>query len=211
MPRKGRLPRLLGALVVACLGTVGVVALSLGMNAQLEPRAMEPVAVIAEVAVQPRARPARNRARRTSTPRKSARPAPSPSPLLAAGLAGLDFGLGDDADAALASATDALVGNMGGAVVDEDTVDVPPRATERQPPSFPARARSLGQSGWVTVSFVVDIDGSAQDVTVVEADPPGVFDDAAAAAVRDWRFEPGQEDGNPVAVRVRQTLRFQLE
>ena len=103
------------------------------------------------------------------------------------------------------------MGELGSAVMEEDAVEVVPQATERPPPSFPARARSLGQSGWVTLSFVVDIDGSTQDVHVVEADPPGVFDDAAMEAVKQWRFDPGQSEGSPVAVRVRQTLRFELQ
>ena len=46
---------------------------------------------------------------------------------------------------------------------------------------------------------------------VVESDPPDTFDDAAIEAARGWRFEPGRDEGNPVAVRVRQTLRFSLE
>ena len=39
----------------------------------------------------------------------------------------------------------------------------------------------------------------------------GVFDGAAVEAVEAWRFEPGRHEGTPVAVRVRQTLVFDLE
>jgi protein TonB len=152
-----------------------------------------------------------SRKQRTSPVKKARKGAPSPGPLLAAGLSGLDFGLGNAADLALADATEALVGDMGGAVMDEGQVQEAPVATSRTPPSFPARARSLGQSGHVTLAFVVDVDGSVQDVSVVESDPPGVFDDAAIEAVRQWEFQPGQHEGMPVAVRVRQTLSFQLE
>lgn len=212
MPKTGSLLRHLGAVVIGILGTCGVIGLSLGMNAQVQPKDLEPVSVITEmnVAASPKAQ-AKARQRRAPSSHKQARSAPSPSPLLAANLSGLDFGLGDANDAALAQATQALVGGMGTAVMEEDSVEVAPTATERTPPSFPARARSLGQSGSVTLSFVVDIDGSTQDVHVVEAEPPGVFDDAAVDAVKTWRFEPGQFEGSPVAVRVRQTLRFTLE
>lgn len=212
MPRKADLLRHAGAFVVAVLGTCGVVGLSLGMNAQVAPRLTEPVTVIKEIEIAPKARSSdRKRPRRAATPRRAARAAPSPSTLLAANLSGLDFGLGNAADAAIAEATEALVGAVGGAVMDEEAVEVAPRPRERTPPAFPARARSLGQSGWVTLSFVVDIDGSTQDVHVVDADPPAVFDEAALAAVRGWRFDPGQEAGSHVAVRVRQTLRFELQ
>ncbi|MDP2309457.1 MAG: energy transducer TonB [Pseudomonadota bacterium] len=204
--------RHLGSLVVAILGTVGVIGLSLGMNAQVEKKVLEPVSVIEELAVGPTPKAAaKSRQRRAPTPRKTARSAPSPSPLLAANLSGLDFGLGDAADAALSQATQALVDDVGTAVMEEDAVQEPPTPTERVAPTFPARARALGQAGHVTLSFVVDVDGTSQDVHVVESDPPGVFDDAAVAAVREWRFDPGRHQGNPVAVRVRQTLRFELQ
>jgi protein TonB len=196
---------------IGVAGTFGVVALSLGMNAQVERVVTEPVATIStEVGTEP-ARPPENRKARSSPVRRSSRTAPSPGPLLAAGLSGLDFGLGSAADLALADATAALVGDLGGAVMDEGNVEDPPRPTRRDPPEFPARARSLGQSGKVTLSFVVDVDGSVQDVMVVESSPPGVFDDAAVDAVRGWSFSPGRHEGLPVAVRVRQTLTFELE
>ncbi len=204
--------RRLGALGIAVLGTVGVCALSLGMNAQVEKRNEEPVSVVKEIAGTPRASAQRpSRSRRTGAARQAARKGPSATPLLAAGLEGLDFGLGDAADMALAGATEALVRDLGAAVIDEDAVEVPPRPNRQDPPSFPARARALGLSGHVTLSFVVDVDGSAQDVHVVESEPPGAFDDAAVAAVSEWTFEPGRQEGTPVAVRVRQTLRFALE
>ncbi|MEQ1564998.1 MAG: energy transducer TonB [Myxococcota bacterium] len=204
--------RWLGALGIGVLGTFGVVGLSLGMNAQVERVVTEPVATIAELDVSAKPKPPdAGRKQRSSPVKRASRAAAAPGPMLAAGLSGLDFGLGGAADLALADATAALVGEMGGAVVDERSVQDPPRATTRTPPTFPARARSLGQSGRVTLSFVVDVDGSVQDVTVVEAEPPGVFDDAAVAAVESWAFEPGRNEGMPVAVRVRQTLTFELE
>ncbi|MBN1337058.1 MAG: energy transducer TonB [Deltaproteobacteria bacterium] len=204
--------RHLAAMGIAVLGTAGVCALSLGMNAQVEKRALEPVSVVQEIAVP--ARPAAQRAsrpRRTGAARQAARKGPSAAPLLAAGLEGLDFGFGDAADLALSGVTEALVQDLGASVIDEDAVEVPPRPTRQEPPSFPARARALGLSGFVTLSFVVDVDGSAQDIHVVEAEPPGTFDEAAVMAVEEWTFEPGRQEGAPVAVRVRQTLRFALE
>jgi protein TonB len=191
---------------------MGVVALSLGMNAQVKKRAVEPVSLVVEIAAPARAKPPnRTRPPRPTASHRARKSAPSPAPLLSANLAGLDFGLGDPSDGALAEATTALLADMGGAVMDAGAVEVAPEPVERSAPGFPARARALGQSGWVTVSFVVDLDGSTQDVHVAEADPPGVFDDAAVAAVKAWRFQPGEQGGTPVAVRVRQTLRFELQ
>lgn len=198
--------------LVGVVGTMGVVGLSLGMNGAVERRVLEPATVIDTRAVAAKPEASRSDRRERRAPQKRSREAaPTPGPMLAAGLSGLDFGLGDGADEALAGATTALVTRMGGAVMDEGSVEDVPRPTERTPPVFPPRARSLGQSGHVTLSFVVDVDGSVQDVVVVESDPPGVFDPAAVEAVRAWTFEPGRHDGAPVAVRVRQTLRFELE
>ncbi len=198
--------------LVGVAGTFGVVGLSLGMNGAVEKKVTEPVTVIETTMSAPKAEPTRSARKARSSPvQKARRAAPSPGPMLAAGLAGLDFGLGNGADAAIAGATSALVGEMGGAVMDESSVQSLPTPTERTPPEFPARARSLGQSGHVTLSFVVDLDGSVQDVVVVESAPPGVFDQAAIEAVRSWTFSPGQHEGSPVAVRVRQTLQFELE
>ena len=46
---------------------------------------------------------------------------------------------------------------------------------------------------------------------VLESEPPGTFDRAALDAVNSWRFEPATYEGLPVAVRVRQVVRFELE
>jgi protein TonB len=212
MPKRASWARRFGAVVIGLLGTLGVCGLSLGMNLQVQKKETEPVSMISEVAVTQAPKTQGPKKKQRSSPTKRAKKAaPSAAPLLAASLGGLDFGFGNAAEAAMADATNALIGDVGGSVMNEDAVDDPPRPSEQSPPSFPARARQLGLSGWVTLSFVVDVDGSVQDVHVVESDPPDVFDDAAMEAARGWRFEPGRDEGNPVAVRVRQTLRFSLE
>ena len=45
---------------------------------------------------------------------------------------------------------------------------------------------------------------------VVEAIPNGVFEQSAVQAVKEWRFNPGEYEGDSVSVRMTQTLRFQL-
>ncbi len=209
---RGGLARHVGALVISLLGTLGVVGLSLGMNAQVEKKAPELESAVELMAAAPE-RQSRSTPRkaRSSPVKKAARAAPSAAPALAAGLAGLDFGLDRGADAAMVGATSALLDQVGTRVMSEEEVEEPPRPTEQRPPTFPARARQNGQTGRVTVSFVVDIDGSVEDLHIVESVPPGVFDAAALEAASGWTFDPGLQEGAPVAVRVRQTLRFELE
>jgi periplasmic protein TonB len=78
------------------------------------------------------------------------------------------------------------------------------------PPEYPSRALSQRMSGSVTVEYIVDTSGDTRDVRVVEANPPGVFDHSALAAVKHWHYEPVVVNGTPVEVPVRTAIRFEL-
>lgn len=78
-------------------------------------------------------------------------------------------------------------------------------------PIYPPRAQSQGIEGWVVVSFTVTENGSVIDPRVVEAQPPGVFDDAAMKAVLKFKYKPRVEGGKPIAVpNVQHLVRFEL-
>lgn len=94
---------------------------------------------------------------------------------------------------------------------EEPTEPVPPRVLRRTPPHYPKAARARGTTGRVVLQLLVDERGRVTEVRVVESDPAGVFDDAAAAAARGWLFEPGREGQTAVQAWVRQTIRFELE
>jgi protein TonB len=55
-------------------------------------------------------------------------------------------------------------------------------------PDYPRNAAARRLPGWVDVAFAVDASGRTREVRVVGAEPPGVFDEAALAAVRRGRF-----------------------
>jgi TonB family protein len=57
------------------------------------------------------------------------------------------------------------------------------------PPVYPPRAMSAHVEGSVQLEFSVDADGAVQNIQVLHAQPAGVFDDAAQAALSQWRFE----------------------
>jgi protein TonB len=140
----------------------------------------------------------------------TAKAARSPGAALSSGLGGLD--LGDLRDAGgMDDATAATVGGAKAAVMTEDAVDDPPRPVDRVAPTYPARARARGATGFVTLSVLVGADGRVRDVRVLQADPPDTFEEAAMTAVRAWTFQPGRYQGEAVDVRVEQTLRFGLE
>ena len=79
------------------------------------------------------------------------------------------------------------------------------------PPDYPQTAMAQRISGSVTLEYTVDTRGEPRDIHVVEATPPGVFDQAAITAVKHWRYAPVVVDGGAVDVpRVRTRVRFEL-
>ena len=79
-------------------------------------------------------------------------------------------------------------------------------------PVYPRRALSRGIEGYVVVEFTVTKQGTTKDVRVVEADPPGMFDDAAMEAAAKFKYKPRVVDGEPIEVPgVRNKITFQIE
>jgi protein TonB len=89
--------------------------------------------------------------------------------------------------------------------------DEPPRAVLVMKPAYPYAARRRGVEGMVELLLHVDASGRVQSVRVLRAEPPGVFDEAARRAAGRWRYRPATKAGRPVAARIRQTVRFELE
>jgi protein TonB len=78
-------------------------------------------------------------------------------------------------------------------------------------PNYPQAALERGTEGWVDLIFTVRTDGRVTDVSVSAAEPAGIFEQAAMAAVRRWRYEPVKRDGRAVEQRARLRLRFTIE
>ncbi|MGZ8242297.1 energy transducer TonB [Methylomagnum sp.] len=81
----------------------------------------------------------------------------------------------------------------------------------RIPPTYPIEARRKKIEGWVRVEMTVLENGSVTDVKVRKAEPAGVFEQAAIAAIAQWRFSPATENGKPTRRRAGQTLKFELD
>jgi protein TonB len=90
-------------------------------------------------------------------------------------------------------------------------LDSPLTVLARIPPVYPLRAKHRGVQGWVRVRFVVNAEGGVDKVTVVESQPPGVFDRNVIRCVSGWRFKPGTVEGMPVKAWAETTIRFKLE
>ncbi|MHB8983615.1 energy transducer TonB, partial [Thiobacillus sp.] len=81
-------------------------------------------------------------------------------------------------------------------------LDVQPRALREIVPDYPAAADRRGLSGQVRLLIELEADGRVRDVSVVSANPPGVFEESALTAFREARFAPAQRKGRPVRARV---------
>ena len=79
-------------------------------------------------------------------------------------------------------------------------------------PIFPPRALDRGIEGWVQLRYTITAAGTVKDLVVVDADPKGVFDEAATKAVLRYRYNPRVENGAAVEQRgVQLVIRFKLE
>jgi protein TonB len=80
--------------------------------------------------------------------------------------------------------------SLGAGGTDRDTIPL-----VRIEPDYPMRARQRGIEGWVVVGFTITPAGTIKDAKVVQASPPGVFDEAAVRAVSRWKYNPKIEGG----------------
>lgn len=76
-------------------------------------------------------------------------------------------------------------------------IEYPPEAIERQ------------IEGRLVLRFVVDTDGRARDILVLESLHP-LCDSAAVRALRTTTFVPGRQEGKKVPVRMQLPVRFRL-
>ncbi|MCU0663293.1 MAG: energy transducer TonB [Myxococcota bacterium] len=146
-------------------------------------------------------------------PRNANNSPKAPPPSLSQSISGLSFGLPELSGSGLEDAERSVLGedaSAAGMVMTEDTVDEPPRPLAMGSPSYPPRARAKGLTGSVTLSILVGIDGSVEQVKVLQADPPGEFENAAMEAARSWRFSPATYKGQPVRIWARKVVSFKL-
>lgn len=84
-----------------------------------------------------------------------------------------------------------------------------PQPLSQPEPQYPSALRSSRIEGSVRIRFLIRADGSVSRITVLDATHQ-LFGDAAAKAVRHWRFHPGERHGRPVAVWALQSIPFKI-
>jgi bla regulator protein blaR1 len=82
-------------------------------------------------------------------------------------------------------------------------------ADVQTPPRYPAQALRDGIEGKVIVAFQVDATGVVREARIDSAEPPGIFDEAALAAVRSWWLNPANHEG-ALPTWMRSPIHFKL-
>ena len=90
-------------------------------------------------------------------------------------------------------------------------VSAEPVLPRRVSPDYPDSAVRKGLQGSVDVRFTITVKGTVEDVAVVQADPPDVFDRAAVEAVKRWRYDPKTVDGVATESHAQVRLQFKLD
>ncbi|MEM1112513.1 MAG: energy transducer TonB [Pseudomonadota bacterium] len=80
----------------------------------------------------------------------------------------------------------------------------------RTAPTYPRAAKQAKLEGYVTMAVTIRPDGTVSGASVIESDPPRIFDKAAMDAMKRWKFRPKIVDGTPQSQRARQTIEFRL-
>lgn len=134
----------------------------------------------------------------------------APLPDLGGNLSGIAVSLPEFQAGGVQSVSESLLGDLDNVALTEDAVDTPPAFRNRIVPEYPERARQREIEGSVVVSVLVGVDGSVQSMQVLEANPPGIFEESVMAALRQSSFEPAQYRGNPVETWVNIPFPFRL-
>ena len=82
-----------------------------------------------------------------------------------------------------------------------------PRATYAPLPNYTEYAREKNIQGQVRLYVLITPKGTTDDIEIDRSVEPGL-DEAARAAVKQWRFEPARYKGKPVPVRVYVDVNF---
>ena len=85
-----------------------------------------------------------------------------------------------------------------------------PRLVKEVKPNYTKAAMDRQVQGRVELDAVVLKDGTVGDVTVTKSLDDDL-DQEAVKAAKQWKFQPGTKDGEPVSVRVNIELTFKLK
>jgi|SRR3954447_3097368 periplasmic protein TonB len=100
-------------------------------------------------------------------------------------------------------------GGIGGGVFRVGGGVSAPKVTYQPDPEYSEEARKAKYQGVCVLSLIVGPDGKPREVKVARSLGLGL-DEKAIEAVNQWKFEPAQKDGKPVAVAINVEVTFRL-
>ena len=96
-----------------------------------------------------------------------------------------------------------------GAVKASDAIN-PPLLLKKVDPVYPPEAKKSGSKGFVVLNVRTDGQGNVKDVMVIKSSDE-IFNQAAMDAVRQWKYEPYLENGQPKELVFSVFLRFEAQ
>lgn len=142
--------------------------------------------------------------------RRSNRPALAPIPSLGSNLSGIAVEMPGYEPDTLDSVSESLLGDIDDDIVmTEESVDTPP-VVQRSPLTYPERAKQRQIEGKVVVSILIGSDGTVKKMKILEAAPPGVFEEAVRQSVPSWAFTPAKYQDRNVPIWATVTVPFKL-
>lgn len=84
--------------------------------------------------------------------------------------------------------------------MDTGTREVVPVSTSR--PNIPKVAYDNRIDGWVLLAFTVSPEGKVSNIRVMDAEPRGVFEANAIAAVKGWIYQPFEGEPRHISQRI---------
>jgi TonB family protein len=97
-------------------------------------------------------------------------------------------------------------------VAPADRVQLSPQTAQNVtvsvPPDYPMLARQMKVQGAVILQALISREGSIQELQIVSG--PGILAAAAREAVKQWRFKPYYQSGQPVETQARITVNFTI-
>jgi protein TonB len=122
-------------------------------------------------------------------------------------VAGMSFGI-PSFEMDFGSGSDFL--NQGG-YMNGAKVDQKPTVVYRAELEFPSEALDSNKSGYVTFGVFIDENGELKKVDVLDSHPKGIFEQAATASIKRWKFKPAVHKGINVATWQEQRIVFDAE
>lgn len=78
-------------------------------------------------------------------------------------------------------------------------------------PIYPSLSRRLGEQGTVTLQVLITAEGRAAEIRIEKSSGSARLDQAAVAAIREWRFVPALRGGKAVSAWFEWKWQFRLD